>query len=51
MNVSKKILLGLVASAFLAGSLTACKKEETPGTKLDKAMDGAAKAVDANKPK
>ena len=51
MNVSKKILLGLVASAFLGGSLCACSKESTPGEKLDKGIGDAKKMVEENKPK
>ncbi len=41
MNLVKKFALALVATAFVAGTLGGCKKEETAGEKLDKAVDGA----------
>lgn len=50
MTSVKKFALAAVALAFVAGTLGACKKEETPGTKLDNAMDKAKEAgADAKK--
>ena len=56
MNLAKKTVLSIVTSAFLVGGLGACDKTgETPGEKLDRALDKTGDAVkdagDAIKPK
>ena len=45
MSMIKKFALVFVASAFVVGGLGGCKKEETPGQKLDKAVDNAKDAA------
>jgi hypothetical protein len=51
MNLVKKIALVFVATAFLAGSLGGCKKEETAGEKVDKAVDSVKKEAEKAAPK
>jgi hypothetical protein len=41
MRISKKLVLVLVASSFVAVGLGGCKKEETPGQKVDNAVEKA----------
>lgn len=45
MNFAKKIAFVVVAAAVVAGTLGGCKKEETAGEKLDKAVEGAKKEM------
>lgn len=42
----KKLALAAVALSFVAVCLAGCKKEETPGQKLDHAADNMKKAAD-----
>ena len=46
MNVVKKTLLLVLSSAFLVGGLGACERTgETPGEKLDRALDNTGDKV------
>lgn len=47
MNITRKIVLVALTSAFLAGGLCGCeKKPETPGEKLDDALNKAGDALE-----
>lgn len=45
MRLAKKWILPILALALLATGLSACRKDDTPGESLDRALDRTGDAV------